>query len=362
MTAELVRNVGARRGVLGLIAGAALLVPPVRWTAGPATALAAPFAQAQFARGTCVALRGTPHLWFADERSELHWGGDTRAIAGKDINWDNRAEMSYEQLKALPIGDPWLSAGLLKDGEPIYLVKWEAGQERPTLLQIQSIADLEIFGINGRNYSQLVLDRPEWERRYGMAAAGLTRGQLAPAAAIVADNCDDPSRGALPTWRDPESQGGYEGGEYALKTLQPGTGAIVRATGALADATLGVDARIVGAADSKLIALLARLGEGGKRRYEMLVSPATGQFMLVRRDPAGVVVLVGATAASAIRRGTERNRLELSCRGSTIGVRINGTPVVSIQDGTYREGEMWLGAVSMGDPVEARFDNLMVTP
>ena len=27
--------------------------------------------------------KGTPHLWFADEHGVLHWGGDTRALAGQ---------------------------------------------------------------------------------------------------------------------------------------------------------------------------------------------------------------------------------------------------------------------------------------
>ena len=42
-------------------------------------------AQGAFSHGTVVALQGTPHLWFADEQGVLHWGGDTRALAGKHI-------------------------------------------------------------------------------------------------------------------------------------------------------------------------------------------------------------------------------------------------------------------------------------
>ena len=42
-------------------------------------------------------------------------------------------------------GDPWLSSGLPKIGEPIYLSKWEDSDPAPTLLHIQSIADVELF-------------------------------------------------------------------------------------------------------------------------------------------------------------------------------------------------------------------------
>ena len=60
--------------------------------------------------------------------------------------------MSLDRLHTLPVGDPWLTAGLLKDGDPIYLVKWETDWEQPQLLHIQSIKDVELFGINGSNY------------------------------------------------------------------------------------------------------------------------------------------------------------------------------------------------------------------
>ena len=58
--------------------------------------MALPLAQAQqvFVPGAVVALEGTPHLWIADEQGVLHWGGDTRALAGRHINWSARTEVS----------------------------------------------------------------------------------------------------------------------------------------------------------------------------------------------------------------------------------------------------------------------------
>jgi hypothetical protein len=82
--------------------------------------------------------------------------------------------------------DPWLSAGLVKVGEPIYFVKWEADAARPTLQRIQSIGDVELFGINGSNYGALVLDRGPWEQRFGFSVDALAKGELAAAAVAAA--------------------------------------------------------------------------------------------------------------------------------------------------------------------------------
>lgn len=138
-------------------------------------------AQSGIVPGMVVALQGTPHLFIADEAGVLHWGGDTRALADRPVNWGQRVEVKLNELQAMPRGDPWLSAGLLKDGTPIYLVKWETEWPQPKLFHIQSIEDVELFGINGENYGRFVLDRPDWEQRYGISAAGLERQELAPA-------------------------------------------------------------------------------------------------------------------------------------------------------------------------------------
>lgn len=133
------------------------------------------------APGAVVGLAGTPHLWIADSAGVLHWGGDTRALAGKQVNWNDRRDVSLAELQTYPIGDPWLSAGLLKDGDPIYQVKWETDWPQPQLLHIQSIKDVELFGIDGSNYGNYVLDKAAWEQRYGIDAAVLPRHPLASA-------------------------------------------------------------------------------------------------------------------------------------------------------------------------------------
>ena len=157
------------RWTAGLLLGLTLLAGPPAATAQPLPA------------GAVVALRGTPHLWVAGDDGRLHWAGDTRALAGKTIDWGSRREVSLDELLRLPRGDPWLSAGLVKIGDPIYFPKWESNEARPTLLHIQSIRDVELFGIDATNYGTFVLDQAVWEQRYGFPTASLTRGVLAPA-------------------------------------------------------------------------------------------------------------------------------------------------------------------------------------
>ena len=160
----------------------ATLSPAAAWAApGPAPSAAA-VGPGPFAKGTVVSLQGTPHLWFADEWGTLHWGGDTRALAGHDINWNSRVSVSLDQLRTLPRGGPWLSAGLLKLGEPIYFVKWETGESAPTLLHIQSISDVQLFGIDSSNYGTFVLEQAAWEQRFGFRADRLAKAELATAA------------------------------------------------------------------------------------------------------------------------------------------------------------------------------------
>lgn len=131
--------------------------------------------------GTPVYLRDTSHIYLVGTDRQLHWLGDTRALEGKSVRWDQRQIWSYSQLVRTPLGDPYLSAGLLKHGDPIYLVKWEHDWEYPKLLHIPSIRDVEIFGINGSNYGRFVMDAASWETRYGFTVSNLEHGGIQPA-------------------------------------------------------------------------------------------------------------------------------------------------------------------------------------
>jgi hypothetical protein len=161
--------------VLRLLAGTLLLLAVL--PLAPAVEASAPV-QSGLAAGAVVALRGTPHLWVADEHGVLHWGGDTRALAAHAVRWGQRLELPLERVKALPRGDPWLSTGLLKDGDRIYLVKWETDAPLPSLIDIRTVPDLELFGITGANYTRFLIDRAQWEQQHGVPVASLPLGQL----------------------------------------------------------------------------------------------------------------------------------------------------------------------------------------
>jgi hypothetical protein len=168
-------------------------------------------AQSRVAPGAVIALQGTSHLWIADDSGVLHWAGDTRALAGRFVDWGNRREVSADDLKSMRVGDPWLSAGLVKSGEPIYFAKWESEWAEPRLLHIQSIDDVQLFGINGNNYGSFVFEEPAWERRFSKAASGLQRGKLEPAvgtsAAAGSASSAGPAAGAGPAAYDSKYEG-----------------------------------------------------------------------------------------------------------------------------------------------------------
>ncbi len=183
-----------------LFAGiAAIVAASLAGSRGAPAIASAPVAVPALTPGEVVALQGTPHLWIADQNGTLHWAGDTRALAGKAIDWSTRLDVSLDTLKTMPRGDPWLSAGLVKDGDPIYLVKWETNTAAPVLLHIQSIADVELFGINAGNYGAYVLDRATWEQRYNVRLDSLTRGELTPASAPAATPTPTPAPAATAT-------------------------------------------------------------------------------------------------------------------------------------------------------------------
>ena len=159
-------------------------------------ALAAPAAAAT-SPGQVLALANTSQLFVTDDQGAAHFAGDTRALAGRPIDWGARSEVSLAELRVMPRSDPWLTAGLVRVGDAIYLPEWDGAAAVPTLRHVQSPDDLALLGINGANYYRLVLDQAAWERQYGLQVSRLPVAELqldgppAPAATESTESASD---------------------------------------------------------------------------------------------------------------------------------------------------------------------------
>ena len=321
-------------------------------------------AQGVFAHGAVVALQGTPHLWIAGPQGVLHWAGDTRALAGKHVLWSNRIEVTLAQLQGLNRGDPWLSAGLLKDGDPIYLVKWETEWSGPRLFHIQSIGDVELFGINGSNYGNFVLDRATWEQRFGVSAAGLQRSTLpaatappAPAATPLPTVVSEPgssqvirfsgsSWGLASSGRSDASETTITERGLRLRVFEPGWQSwkyLSRTTSHFVFQATGTQTEGDGGG------ILLIIGHERETGYlEFYIDLTSRRAYLQRRDRA-VDAWHTLTSRSNLTNIPQRGRpftLEVRVWGQRIRGSLNGSVILEVLDPLYIPGFIGLGAAA----------------
>ena len=320
-------------------------------------------AQGVFAHGAVVALQGTPHLWIADEQGGLHWAGDTRALAGRHVRWDNRIEVTLAQLQGLHRGDPWLSAGLLKDGDPIYLVKWETEWPQPRLLHIQSIADVELFGINGSNYGNFVLDLATWEQRFGLSAAGLPRATLpaatappTPTATPVPTATSEPGTSLVIRYSGLDWGRASSGRSDAAETTITERGLrlrvfklnwqswkyLNRTIGDLVFRATGVQTEGDGGG------ILLIIGDDETGYLEFYVS-LTGQYALLQRRDRAVDEWQTLTRRFDVRNLPQRGQpftLEVRVQGQQIRGSLNGNLLVEAHDVFYVPGYIAVGVIA----------------
>jgi hypothetical protein len=188
---------------------------------------------------------------------------------------------------------------------------------------------------------------------------------------MVADSLTRDCGGILPTAPlDPAHFAeGYTNGSYRLATVDPNErdAAFALISGPFADATIAVDARLVGTTIGRTVQVDCRVqfGPQGTSKYQLQIETTNGQFVLAREDQGHYVSLVGPQTTTAILHGTATNRLELSCIGKRITARINGVQVATIEDATYATGQFGLEAgvlpTFLPGTVEARFNNLVIS-
>jgi hypothetical protein len=189
--------------------------------------------------------------------------------------------------------------------------------------------------------------------------------------ALLFDSLDDEAAGWLPSAMPEDSpfQVGYQGGEYRIWIPEPGeeTLASVWVPGSYPDVDVSVDARLVGGTSNRYLALACRSrGAPETHGYRLSVYPDQRSFSLLRTDAGGPVFLVSWRPSVAVQRGAATNQLGLSCSGDTLGVRINGVLVASVEDDAWRgwgsDQTQWIGASSFEGRtgVDARFSNLVL--
>ena len=215
--------------------------------------------------------------------------------------------------------------------------------------------------------------RPPWHVMGGIVLAYLVAGALVSGCAtsiqlgqvLLTDSFDNPAAGRLSSQsHSPAVEQGYIGGEYQVRLSSSAKPLLaVGASSVFANLQVAVDARLAEGTEGRSIGVACRMNpkDGTAQFYALLAVPATGRFALSNFDGYRWFHLVPFQFSEAVRRGNASNHLELTCVGSTLIARINGTEVASAQDSTYDSGYVAVVVErDEGIPLEARFDNLVV--
>jgi hypothetical protein len=188
-------------------------------------------------------------------------------------------------------------------------------------------------------------------------------------AVLLQDDLSRAEGGKLPpSSADPARySAGYVNGEYEIAVNRtPGQGES-RLPGTYADASIAVDVDMANPTPNQFAQLACRVRDNVSQ-YRVTFNPATGGVVLVRWLPVSgyEVPRIALTSleirSPAMHLGSAVNHAELSCRGTTITAKLNGTVAASVSDNSLAEGGLWIAAGGPGDgqkPV-ARFSNLVV--
>lgn len=179
---------------------------------------------------------------------------------------------------------------------------------------------------------------------------------------LLVDDFDDPDASALSflVRSRPEAASAtwLQEGELWLSAADTGTMS-AWLPGLQGDSALAVDVRLVGENEGRSVALLCR-GAAATWGYALRLIPDEQAVLLTRWD-AGQLTHSLKETSEAIRPGTETNRLEFHCGGTTLAAWVNGTWVTELEDSSFRQG-IWFVLVGNSDRATlAAFDNLVIT-
>ena len=180
---------------------------------------------------------------------------------------------------------------------------------------------------------------------------------------LFSDSLTDLATGKLPRASSSPSNFfvSYGADGYVIQKLNPSFAqpVTVAVPGTFGDSDLAVDALIPDPSTNGFIDLGCRDQGAANSRYEMIVTPQTGDVS-VRRTGGVIVGMGSANAAASLQHGTP-DHLEFVCKATTFIARINGNDVVTATDSTLAQGALVIGAGSANGLVEAHFKNLVVT-
>jgi hypothetical protein len=180
---------------------------------------------------------------------------------------------------------------------------------------------------------------------------------------LFSDSLTDLANGKLPRASSSPSNFfvSYGADGYAIQKLNPNFAqpATVAIPGTFGDSDLAVDALILDPSTNGYIDLGCRDQGAANSRYEMIVTPQTGD-VAVRRTGGVIVGMGSANAAASLQHGAP-DHLELVCKGNSFIARVNGNDIVTATDSTFAQGGLVIGAGSANGLVEAHFKNLVVT-
>src|SRR5439155_22877154 len=114
---------------------------------------------------------------------------------------------------------------------------------------------------------------------------------------------------------------GYVDGEYAMTQTNPNYPDPVYAyvPGAYLDATLSIDARLVGNLDDRVLLLGCRDGDyDGETGYIAVFDPNTGEVGLGKLGLQGISSMTDVLQSAVFQTDGMANRLELTCAGDRI--------------------------------------------
>jgi hypothetical protein len=159
---------------------------------------------------------------------------------------------------------------------------------------------------------------------------------------------------------------GYASGEYQIAGIDASEDAILplAITQTTTDAMVAVDARVDGDTKDTNLGIMCRWSVGSAPTgYELSIYPAEAAITLLKLTDSGPVKLLSQNRFSGIMLGNKTNHLELTCAGSTITARVNGTTLGSVQDSTYSQGApgIFVGRALGPGTASARFSSFVVT-